>query len=283
MQKLKAFLLLIRIPNVLLIALAEYFLATLITETWFELNTFLLIASTSLVVMSGNIINDYFDVRFDRINKPHEVWVGTYFSRREILVIHLVVSILSVSLGLLAHWSIALIDTLCVAILWFYSQKLKCIPLLGNLVVALLAALSVFIVGFYFKKLDDVIYAYMYFAFLINLIREITKDVEDLRGDLHFDCKTIPTTKGVGYSKRILISLQTILLLSLILIFKFTEETALIYGLLPLLSLLTFLLIIKTSNAHKKAHFRFLSRILKVIILFGIFTIAFQINWSTLT
>ncbi len=269
MQTLRALLHLIRYPNLLIIAITQFLVAYAIIDAPLNLTLVALIVSTVLVAASGNIINDYFDVRFDHINKPHEIWVGKYFTRRTILILHWVVSVISVGIGIYASIYVGMVNILCVALLWFYSQKFKCVPYLGNLIVAFLTGLVVLIMALKYGFYGSNILVYIYFSFLVNLIREITKDMEDIRGDYFFDCRTIATVNGIAYTKRILVTLEFILIGSFLLLMGFVELRFQIYIAVLLLPI-SILLILQTWYAHKKKHFKILSRLEKLLILLGV-------------
>lgn len=269
MQKVKALFFLVRFPNLIIIALTQFLIAYYVIHAEFDIKLYALILSTVLVAASGNIINDYFDVRFDHINKPNEIWVGKVFKRRTILILHWVISILAVLIGAVSSIYVGIVDVFCVSLLWFYSQKLKCVPLLGNLIVSFLTAFVVFIMVLKYGYFESDIYLLIYFSFLLNFIREITKDIEDIRGDYTFDCKTIATVNGIAYSKKILVSLQFVLVSSFITLMFFLEYKFQLYIVFTLLPL-SLILFYKTWKAHKKKHFKTLSRIEKLLILIGV-------------
>ena len=272
MPQLKAFLFLIRFPNLFIIALTQFLLGFFVLKIPFDYTFFALVSSTILIAAGGNIINDYFDVRFDHINKPKEIWVGKYFSRRTILGMHLVISGLGVIIGASTSYYVGLFDAFCVALLWLYSQKLKCIPFLGNLVVAFLTSFVILVFALKFKYFENSIWLLVYFSFLINWIREITKDIEDIQGDKAFECKTIATQYGVVYSKKIVLVLQLVLLTSFITLAVFTPLTFKIYIIFVLIPTSSILLY-KTWNAHQKSDFKLLSRIEKLLILLGVLSL----------
>ena len=171
MNPLVAFIKLIRLPNLLIIVLTQYairfaimlpILKSTTTEIegfdlglqMTELDFFLLSLSTVMVAAAGYIINDYFDVKVDRVNRPNSIIVGKYIKRRVCMGAHIVISTIAILMGIylaykLGHWNLALIQILSVGALWYYSTMFKKQVLIGNVIVAILAALVPFVAGLY--------------------------------------------------------------------------------------------------------------------------------------
>jgi 4-hydroxybenzoate polyprenyltransferase len=195
----------------------------------------LLVLSTVLIAAGGNVINDYFDTRIDRINKPGEVIVGRSVKRRVAMTGHFVLSGLGLLLGAFVAWRSgmlkwALIPAFAIGALWFYSTTFKRRFMIGNGLVATLAALVPLTVGLYeipllkkafaaqqqivqlpdgqlfemepaFQELWAWILAYTAFAFLSTLVRELQKDMADVKGDAAEGCRTVPIVWGMGWAK----------------------------------------------------------------------------------
>ena len=158
-------------------------------------------------------------------------------------------------------------------LLWFYSNQLKRMVLIGNLVVAILTALSIYIIAFYFDPRNTLIIAYSLFAFFFTLIREIIKDMEDLKGDENFGCKTLPIVYGIRKAKNVIYLLSILFLTGLCWLF---------YGLIGMeMALLSLSLVIplsilfyKLMKADTIAEFNFLSNYCKFVMLLGIISMA---------
>jgi 4-hydroxybenzoate polyprenyltransferase len=202
-----------------------------------ELEFALLVLSFVLIAAGGNIINDYFDLRADRINKPHRVIIGKHVKRRVAMVSHLVFNAIGILIGGYLAWRVGMWNLLIVHLfasgsLWFYSVILKREFLIGNIVIALLAALVPLAVGLFeipltisaygeevsaifleldpevdpmifFKILYYFILGFAGYAFLLTLIREIQKDMADIEGDRAVGCRTIPIVLGIKKAKLI--------------------------------------------------------------------------------
>lgn len=195
----------------------------------------LLVISTVLIAAAGNIINDYFDTRIDRINKPHKVIVGRSVKRRVAMTAHMVLSIVGFVLGVFVAWrnglwQLSVIPAFCIMALWVYSTNLKRRLIVGNVLVALLTALVPLTEGLYeitllarsfatpwvievagagaftmepgfIRELWGWVFAYAAFAFLSTLVREIQKDMADVPGDQAAGCRTVPIVWGMRWAR----------------------------------------------------------------------------------
>ena len=201
-----------------------------------EVHFWLLVLSTILIAAGGNVINDYFDTRIDRVNKPDDLIVGRTVERRVAMLGHLVLSGLGLVIGVFVAWHSgqlrwAVIPVFAVAALWYYSVRLKRAFLIGNGTVALLSALVPITVGLYeisalafvyprdnwlvngvgekMKMVIDFnepwfwILGYGVFAFLATLVRELQKDLADVKGDKADGCRTLPIVMGLRWGKSI--------------------------------------------------------------------------------
>ena len=174
----------------------------------------LLVLSTVLIMAGGNVINDYFDTRIDRVNKPDDVLVGRSVKRRVAMAGHWVLSGTGLLVGVFVAWHsnqirLSIIPVFAVGALWFYSTTFKRQLLIGNGLVASLSALVPLMVGLYevaaLEHAYDIIYyvlwwwilGYAAFAFVSTLLRELQKDMADVRGDAAAGCRTVPIAWGM--------------------------------------------------------------------------------------
>ncbi|MBK9097656.1 MAG: geranylgeranylglycerol-phosphate geranylgeranyltransferase [bacterium] len=210
-EKLTAIIKLIRPINFLITFISVIVAAVIcLPDKSLGINIFIAAFAASLVMASGNIINDIFDIEIDKINRPERPLPSGKISSRITIVLYFIFLLLS----LIFTWLINLPAFLIVAVtnlmLYLYSKIFKRILLVGNIVVALLTGL-VFIFGGVVVGNPSVAIIPALFAFLINLIREIVKDMEDVEGDRKADVITFPTKLGLQNSK-VLILVITILL-----------------------------------------------------------------------
>lgn len=272
---LSALLRLTRFWNLLIIAMAQYFTAFFLIghHTLLDWRLFILSVSTVLIAAAGYIINDYYDVKIDLINKPERVVVGKSITRRYAILFHTFLSFTGVMLGFLLSWKIAAINFASSFLLWLYSNNLKRQPFIGNLAVALLTGLSIALLNWLYHTNIVLVNVYASFAFFMTLVREIIKDMEDLKGDNTYGCKTLPIIWGNRKTKGFLYILLAVFVSSVVLNhFLFTPLP--IYYFLLFLFLPLLFLVFRLAQADTRIDFYNLSTLCKVIMLLGILSMA---------
>jgi 4-hydroxybenzoate polyprenyltransferase len=265
-----------RFWNLLIIALAQYFTAAFLIgrgKIW-DPKLFLLSASTVIIAAAGYIINDYYDVKIDLINKPERVVIGKEVARRYALLFHSALSFIGVAIGFLLNWKIGVINFFSAFLLWWYSNNLKRQPFVGNFVVALLTGLSIFLINILYHTYQPLIGIYSIFALAMTLIREIVKDMEDLKGDDTFGCKTLPIVWGNRKTKFFIYFLMAILFISVVYINQLYQQLPLLYFAAFLFVPLIFLFA-RLVRADTKKDFYYLSQWCKVIMMLGIVSMVF--------
>jgi 4-hydroxybenzoate polyprenyltransferase len=302
--KLVYFLKLIRWPNLAIIAftlviLRYCILIPLLDRYGLNLQLsnfvfFLLVLSTILLAAAGYIINDVYDVDSDKVNKPGKVIVGKYFTSQFAEYMSIILNILAVIIGIYISYkigirSVGVIFLLVAGLLYFYSTTYKSQLILGNLMVAFFAAVVPMMVvlfelplltakyktfissSFNFNFLIAWFGFYSFFAFLISLIREIVKDMEDFEGDSAYGQKTLPVAFGMGVSKFVVVFLTAITLAFLVyLVVKYLYQLFALLYILPFI--LTPVIIIGwlTILAKEKKDYTTISKICKILMLAGI-------------
>lgn len=265
--------------NVLVIALAQYLAAIYILapnlrvrEVVFDINLFLLVFVSTLVIASGYIINNFYDAEKDLINKPTKSMLDRLVSQRFKLSAYFILNFAAVLAASYVSFRAVLFFSAYIFGIWFYSHKLKKVPLLGNIVSATLAITPFFVVFVYYRNFETVIFVHALFLFLLILAREMIKDLENIPGDMAQNYSTIPIIYGPTVSK---ISIGILVLLtlipSLLLIFKF-EVGYMDYFFSACVLLLIFFLIL-LPKANSKKDYVWLHNILKFIIVSGVFGI----------
>ena len=269
------FLRLIRWPNLLIIALTQYmarlFLIGPIDEWQLiltEINIFLISLSTLLIAAAGYVINDYFDVKIDLINKPERVIIGRYFKRRVAMSTHQVFNVLGCVIGLWVSKWVFLISVLSVTLLWLYASFFKKRPFIGNVIVSLLTGLSLVILAVYYPRNRELIGLYALFAFGISLIREIIKDMEDVRGDASHGCRTLPIIWGIRRTKLFLYALIALFIPTLFIAAHWLQSPQLARMFFAL-SILIGWLVYRLVYADTKREFGALSSLCKIIMFVG--------------
>lgn len=273
---LESLLKLTRFGNLVIIGLAQYFTAGFLVgiHTLADFKLFILSVSTVSIAAAGYIINDYYDVKIDYINKPERVVIGKSIARRYAILFHVILSGIGIVLGLYLSWKIAAVNVLSVFMLWWYSNSLKRLPFVGNVAVALLTGLSIVMVDVYYRSGNSLIVIYASFAFFMTLVREIIKDMEDLKGDNTFGCKTLPIIWGLRRTKFVIYFIL-ILFSGIVLVLN------MVYRALPFQYYIFFLfipllwLLYRLIRADTIKDFAWLSSFCKVIMLLGILSMAF--------
>jgi 4-hydroxybenzoate polyprenyltransferase len=264
-----------RFGNLIIIGLAQYFTAGFLVgmHTLDDIRLFILSASTVLVAAAGYVINDYYDVKIDYINKPERVVIGKSIPRRYAILFHVILSGLGILLGLYVSWRIAALNVVSVFLLWFYSNNLKRLPFVGNYTVALLTGLSIWIVDVLYRTGSPLIVIYAVFAFFITLVREIVKDMEDLKGDNTFGCKTLPIVWGLRRTKLVIYFILSLFSATVIVLNYFYKALPLEYYFIFLFIPLLWM-VYRLFRADTKRDFTILSAFCKVIMLLGILSMS---------
>jgi 4-hydroxybenzoate polyprenyltransferase len=275
------FLRLVRVQNLLIVVLTQYLARLFLVGPlpgqppgdWLgmltEVNLFLLALSTVCIAAAGYIINDYFDIKIDLVNKPERVVIGRYLKRRVAITAHQVLSGLGCVIGLyLSRW-VLLMDVVAVSLLWFYSANWKRQPLIGNVVISLLTAFSFLVLALYYRQNEDLLLVYAAFSFGVSLVREIIKDMEDVRGDARFGCRTLPIIWGVRRTKQLLYGLLASFIAMLFICADALHNPNLGQIFLLLLLPISYL-IVRLVQADTRLAYRHLSRWCKLIMLLGV-------------
>ncbi|PWA07565.1 geranylgeranylglycerol-phosphate geranylgeranyltransferase [Flavobacterium laiguense] len=256
----------------------------------------LLVLSTVLIAAGGYVINNIFDQATDNDNKPNQVVVGKSISETQAYNIYLALTVWGVGIGfylsnVIAKPGFASIFIMIAATLYLYATSLKQMMLIGNLIVALLLSFSVIIIGVFdlfpvtnpgnqqiMSNLFSILLDYALFAFIINFVREIVKDLEDVNGDYNQGMNTLPIVLGINRTSKLILVISFIPLLMVIFYINTyympnNLYIATLYALLFVVAPLLYF-IIKMATAKKTKNFHHLSIILKLVILFGLFSIA---------
>ncbi len=309
MKLVVSFLKLVRWPNLVFIVITQwlfYYCIILPSYQQFE-NTFpflswlffgCLVTSSVLIAAAGYIINDYFDLNIDQVNKPETIVVQRFIKRRWAIVWHIALSAAGVIIAFyvswkIGNWWVGPVNLLCVVLLWVYSTTFKKKNLIGNIVISLLTAWVVLVLyvseldvvrlrdSLYrevIKKIFKVAILYGGFAFIISLIREVVKDIEDMRGDAKYGCRTMPIVWGIPATKVFVGVWLVVLLLAIAVVHVYGIilgwYIAVAYGLF-MIAIPIVLLLRKLYQAVTVKDFHQISSYIKWVMLAGILSILF--------
>ncbi|MFT5249877.1 MAG: 4-hydroxybenzoate polyprenyltransferase [bacterium] len=253
----------------------------------------LLMIATVSIAAAGNIINDIYDVEIDYINKPEKVIIGKKITEKNANYLFIILNVIGVGLGFYISNQIGKPEfsgyfVVISALLYLYATFIKSIPIFGNVIVSALVAFSLLIVGLFdllptinFLNQDyqsfifGILLNYSFFAFYINLMREIVKDIEDIDGDKNCDLSTLPIILGRRRTSYIVFGMSIFVMFGTvyyIYIHLYNYTSAVVYFLLFTLAPLLYFSI-KIWNAKNKSDYAFLSKLLKVIMLLGMCSI----------
>jgi 4-hydroxybenzoate polyprenyltransferase len=285
--------------NIPIIILAQYLSAIFILapekralDILLDFNLFILVFASSLAIASGYIINSFYDSQKDLINRPNKSMLDRLVSQKTKLSVYFALNFIVALMALFVSWRVFLFFSAYIFSIWFYSHKIKKYPIIGNLTAALLAVLPFFAILLYFyiqipfeeienyKRQLAVIFAHAVFLFLLILIREMVKDLENLKGDLANDYKTIPIVYGEEISKKTITILTILAVIPVYLLIEIYDVGYMdIYFYSCLIVLIFFLAYLWKSNT--KSQFLLLHNVLKFLIVAGVFCIVL-INPSVL-
>ncbi len=296
MRKFKAVFTLVRLPNLVFILLtqwlAHYFIVApallrqLGSPVLDSMLLSLLCLSTVLIAAAGYMINDYFDIGIDAINKPHKVTIEKFFKRRTVIIWHITLNLFALLMaGYIAYYYVQFrvigIQLLCILLLLFYSTTFKRKLIIGNISIALLTSLTLLTVALYEPSFElsntgfkhaKLLWMYVLFSFIITLIREIIKDIEDVKGDTAQHCETIPLVWGIDTAKTIVYCLFGLLLILLLItcIYFYRFNTGLVFYLAIAVFAPVGYIFFQTRKAITSVDFHRLSTYIKLVTLLGI-------------
>jgi 4-hydroxybenzoate polyprenyltransferase len=306
MKLIVAFLRLVRWPNLVMIVITQLlFYFCFVYQIYnrhesayssFTVNDFILqMIASVLIAAAGNIINDYFDLNIDEINKPEKKIIDKLIKRRWAIVMHIVFSLTGILIGFYIDFKtpifwLGLSNSACVLLLFGYSISLKKKLLAGNVLISILTAWVILVCFFcYYRSFScsnceasqwhaelrhfiRISILYAGFAFVVSLIREVVKDMEDMDGDARYGCKTIPIVWGIPAAK-VFVAVWLAVLIGMICIVQFYVLqfgwwTSAVYSILfiviPLLWILR-----KLYQAQTTPDYHQLSTAIKYVMLAG--------------
>lgn len=307
-----AFFRLIRYPNLIFIALTQsLFYYSVIVPSYNTVGQtdplgleglLYIIAASIFIAAAGYIINDYFDLNIDRVNKPGKLVVDNFIRRRWAILWHLGFSLIGIILSAVVSYRLsnplpAIFNMVTVILLWFYSTSFKKQVLVGNIIISLLTGWVVLVLyvavnpvdlgpadSASFRVLSRVYkFAVLYggFAFIISLVREVIKDMEDIQGDAKYNCRTMPIVWGLPASKMFVAVWLIVLLCSLVILQVYALQLRWWWSVLySTIFIITPLVVIlkKLFPAVESSNFHELSTLVKVVMLTGIISMLF-IKW----
>lgn len=279
LKKMASLFSVIRGYNIWVIVLAQYLSAIFILapekralDIILDWQLFLIVIASTLTIASGYIINNFYDAKKDLINRPKKAMIDRLVSQETKLKVYFTINFIVAFLMFFISWRAILFFSAYIFIIWLYSHKLKKIFLVGNITASVLAVLPFFGILMYYKNFYEVIFAHALFLYLLILIREMIKDLENIEGDLITDYKTIPVVFGEKMAKTIITILTLCTLIPVYFLIEIYDVGYMdLYFYLSLIMLLFFVMLLWKSSS--KTEFLKLHFLLKLIIVSGVFCI----------
>lgn len=271
----------IRGYNILVLVFAQYLAAIFIfspkksaRNIVLDVDLFLIVLASVCVVAAGYIINNFYDVKVDKINRPLKTNIDNYVKQSTKLTLYFVLNALGFLFGLLISVKAALFFSVYIFGIWFYSHKLKKYPLIGLIVVTTLTLLPFFAVFVYFKNFSKIIFVHAIFLFLVLMVRELLKDLQNLKGAIVNDYDSFPIVYGEKRTKQFSIFLLLLTLIPVIILFNYPEISYMKYYFYFALIVLVFLGTYLWSSTNTN-QYRLMHNVLKVLLLIGVFSLIF--------
>jgi 4-hydroxybenzoate polyprenyltransferase len=265
--------------NIPIIVLAQYLASIFILapekralSIIFDFNLFILVLASSLTIASGYIINSFYDSKKDLINRPNKTHLDRLVSQKTKLYVYFSLNFFVTLIAFFVSGRAFIFYSVYIFLIWFYSHKIKKYPLVGNLMAAFLAVLPFFGILLYYKNFYEVIFFHAVFLFLLLLIREMVKDLENIRGDLANDYQTIPIVRGEVISKRIITLLLVLTVVPVYYLVNIFDV-----GYMDIYFYVCFIILIffgiRLWKSNTKEQFLKLHNTLKFLIVAGVFCI----------
>jgi 4-hydroxybenzoate polyprenyltransferase len=281
LKKIFSLLSVVRGYNILILIIAQYLASIFIFSSeksirhvLFDLHLLYIVLATVCVVASGYIINNFYDVKVDQINRPLKTYLDNYVKQETKLSLYFFLNFLGFVFGLLVSWKAALFFSVYIFAIWFYSHKLKKHALTGLISATMLTILPFFAVFVYYKNFSKIIFAHAVFLFLVIMVRELIKDLENIKGALANNYKTFSVVYGELKTKQLSIFLLISTLFPAAVLFSYPALSYMkyyFYGSFFTLLYVGFYL----WKSNRQSQYTYLHNILKILLLIGVFSLVF--------
>lgn len=265
--------------NLAMIVVAQYVTAIFImapnqslSEVLLDRTLFALILASVAAIASGYIINNFYDSEKDSINRPQQVSVEKMVSQNTKLILYFILNISVIIAASYVSFRAVLFFSVYIFAIWFYSHKIKKRPVVGNLTSAILTITPFFAIFLYYKNFSSLIFVFGFYLFLVLSMRELIKDLQNLKGDLLQNYKTIPVVYGEKYAKLMIIVLVVCNVSVTIFLLKSYALERMDYFFYTSISLL-FVVLLLLPKAQSRQQYSRIHILLKLLVLLGVFSI----------
>ena len=271
----------IRGYNILILVIAQYLSAIFIfsrekspKHVVFDVHLLYIVLASICVIAGGYIINNFYDSKVDSINRPLKVGIDNYVKEETKLSLYFFLNIVGFLFGFLVSWRAALFFSVYVFGIWFYSHKLKKHPLAGLISATTLTILPFFAVFVHFKNFSNIVFIHAIFLFLVLMVRELIKDLENIQGAIANNYVTFPVAYGEMKTKKLSILLLAFTLVPIVILFNYSEMGYMEYYFYLAMIVLIFAGFYLWKST-KRNQYRTLHNILKLLLLVGVFSLIF--------
>ncbi len=265
--------------NIAIIVLAQYLAAIFIfaphkslRDVILNLDLYFIVLATTCVIASGYIINNFYDSKKDKINKPIKSRIDGIVGQRTKLNIYFALNFIGVLFAFFVSWRAALFFSVYIFLIWLYSHKLKKYPLMGLFSAATLAILPFFAIFIYYKNFSSIIFTHAAFLFFVLMIRELTKDLENIKGDFAQNYQTIPVKYG-DYFTKLLITIMVIFTLDPIYFLWKYPEIGMMKYYFYFVGIVFALFLFLLWKANSKKDYVIIHNIVKLVIVIGVISL----------
>lgn len=279
--KIFSLLSVIRGYNILVLIIAQYLAAIFIfspekslKNIIFDWHLLYLVLATVSVVASGYIINNFYDAKVDRINRPVKAGLDNYIKQSTKLRLYFFLNFIGFCFGILISWRAALFFALYIFAIWLYSHKLKKHPFIGVISATVLTVLPFFAVFVYFGNFSKIIFVHASFLFLVIMVRELIKDLESIKGAIANNYKTFPVVYGEKKTKQLSILLLVFTIIPITILFSYPALSYMRYYFYFAFVILVFVGFYLWKSSRRN-QYRILHNILKLLLLIGVFSLIF--------
>jgi 4-hydroxybenzoate polyprenyltransferase len=267
--------------NILVLVLAQYLASIFIFSSEddvlnviSDIDLFFIVLASVCVIASGYIINNFYDSKVDRINRPLKTGIDNYVKQETKLSLYFTLNFIGFAFGFLVSWKAALFFAVYIFGIWFYSHKLKKMPFMGLISATILTILPFFAIFVYYKNFSKIIFVHAIFLFLVIMVRELIKDLENIKGAIANNYKTFTVAYGEKKNKQLSLILLFLTLFPIITLFSYPALSYMKYYFYATSFTLVYVAFYLWKS-NKRSQYRFLHNILKLLLLIGVFSLVF--------
>lgn len=267
--------------NILVLVAAQYLAAIFIfsptkslRDVVFDAHLLFLVLACVFVIAGGYIINNFYDVKVDKINRPVKTGLDNYVKQETKLKLYFLLNFIGFCFGILISWRAALFFAVYIFAIWFYSHKLKKYPLIGVISATILTVLPFFAVFVYFGNFSKIIFVHASFLFLVIMVREFIKDLQNIKGAIANNYRTFPVVYGEKKTKQLSILLLVFTVFPIAILFSYPGLSYMRYYFYFALFILIFVGFYLWKSVSRN-QYRILHNTLKILLLIGVLCLIF--------